>query len=76
MSSSSLSSSPIAAAPSPSMEIQIDLPSIVTQSLSGEPSTTITTTSSQPLKISDECCDDVKIISQDDNAKNIIGLDV
>lgn len=69
MSSSSLSSSPIAA-PSPSMEIQIDLPNI-----------TPSTEPPQPLRTSDEFCNgvsgvDVELISSDDNAKNNIGLDV
>lgn len=69
MSSSSLSSSPIAA-PSPSMEVQIDLPSIT-------PSTEPTPTT---VRTSVECCADedadVELISSDDNAKNTIGLDV
>lgn len=66
MSSSSLSSSPIAA-PSPSMEVQIDLPSITP---STEPTQSIKTTN-------DTCCDsvDVELISSDENAKNNIGLE-
>lgn len=61
MSSSSLSSSPVAA-PSPSMEIQIDLPSINTS----EPTPI-------PLGTSDECFGDVdtKLINADDDAKNM-----
>ncbi|KAJ6645932.1 P2R1A-PPP2R2A-interacting phosphatase regulator 1 [Pseudolycoriella hygida] len=66
MSSSSLSSSPVAA-PSPSMEIQIDLPSIVPSAESTPPSQT-----------TDECCNavDVQLMSTDDNAKNNVELDV
>lgn len=62
MSSSSLSSSPIAA-PSPSMEIQIDLPSITA---SNEPTPI-------PLRTSDGCFDgvDAKLVSSDDDAKKI-----
>lgn len=69
MSSSSLSSSPIAV-PSPSMEIQIDLPSITPSTEPTQPS--------QTLPTSDKCCDDVDValISSDENAKNNIGLDV
>lgn len=66
MSSSSLSSSPVAA-PSPSMEIQIDLPSIDLPSITTSVPTPI------PLVTSDECFDgvDAKLINSDDDAKNM-----